>query len=252
MFPRSDGADVPVPAPRFPVDPDDLAETLMVIGYGARLQLLNILAFPHPLGDIKLMPQRGGPENPERAMSKQGVQAHLDKLVDTGLVRTETMEVDGRALKCYVANAQRLYSLVEDLRTLCARYTAHLPSGNETGTLGGAPARAAALGPRLVLVHGVYEGKVYPLDGAGRWLIGRQKNAAVALDYDPFVSSEHAFITVREGGFRVTDAPASKNGTLLNWELLPKGGSADLEPGDVIGVGRSSLVLAGGLVKERS
>lgn len=234
-----------VPPAPVPVDYAGLAETLSVLSYGARLELVQMLTSPQPLGEIRLAPHRGGVENPDRAMSKQAVQAHLEKLLETGLVHTETRDVEGRSLKCYVSNAQRLYSLVEDLRHLVARHTEHIPAGDETGTMASPAARKAAQGPRLVLVHGVYEGRAYPLEGDGAWLIGRRKDNPIALDYDPFVSSEHARVRREGNGFVVEDVPASKNGTLLNWTLLPKGGSARLRPGDVVGVGRSLLVMAG-------
>lgn len=240
---QADGVAPSVPhAPRFPADADALAETLTVLSYGARLEILNLLAHPVPLADIRVSPHRAGPEDPERPMSKQGVQAHLDKLVETGLARVEVREVGGRMLKCYVANAPRLYALVEDLRAMCARYTAHARA-DATGTLVGAPSSHASRGPRLVLVHGVYEGRAYPLHApeGGPWLLGRSRSATVPLDYDPFVSAEHAEI-VRDGeGFTLRDLPASKNGTSLNWEPLPRGGTARLAAGDIICIGRSLL-----------
>ena len=230
--------------PQQTVDYAGLAETLSVLSYGARLEIVELLTQPLPLSGIKLAPHRGGPENPDRAMSKQSVQAHLDKLLETGLIHTETREVEGRDLKCYVSNAQRLYTLVEDMRHLCARHTQHIPAGDETGTMRAPAARAGAAGPRLLLVHGVYEGRAYALDGEGPWTIGRRRGLPIALDYDPFVSSEHALVRREGNAFVVEDMPASKNGTLVNWAPVPKGVAAKVRPGDVIGVGRSLLVMA--------
>lgn len=248
MLPPRDGPSLPDRA-RDPIDYAGLAETLDVLGYGARLELLDVLRFPHLVSEIRLSPQRHAlGENPERAASKQAVQAHLDRLVDAGLVRVDQVRAEGRQANRYVVNSQQLYSLVEQLRGLCVRYAGRGAAGDMTGTLQSAAPPADARGPRLTLVHGVYEGKPFPLTDAtsveGRWVIGRQRAASVALDYDPFVSSEHAAVTRDAAGFVLHDLPRSKNGTLLNWQVVPKGSAAKLRAGDVIGVGRSFLVFA--------
>ena len=231
------------------VDYEDLAETLQALSYPARLELLDMLRFPHTAAEVKLTPHRVvAGENPERAVSKQAVQAHLDKLVDTGLVRVATVEVGGRQVNQFLVNSQRFYAIVEDLRRLCVRYAGRGPVGDQTGTLGGATTGGAPRGPRLTLVHGVYEAKAFPLTDEtareGRWTVGRQRGAAVSLDYDPYVSSEHAHITRGAKGYVITDAADSKNGTFVNWEPLPKGASQPLRAADIIGVGRSLLCFA--------
>lgn len=66
---------------------------------------------------------------------------------------------------------------------------------------------------------------------------------AVCLDYDPYVSLENAAVARAGDGFDVSDLPQSKNGTAVNWEVLPKGGRRELRPGDLIGVGRSLLLF---------
>lgn len=240
---------MPAAPTRLPIDYAGLAESLDVLGYGARLELLDILRFPHTVSEIRLSPTRQAEgENPDRAISKQAVQAHLDKLVDVGLVRVEQVMLEGRAVNRYVANAQQLYGVVEEMRSLCVRYAGRGPVGNLTGTLGAAPSPDAPRGPRLTLVHGVYEGKAFPLakeTAVGeRWVIGRQRNASVSLDYDPFVSSEHAAVSREGDAFVLHDLPRSKNGTFVNWTPIPKAGSVRLRGGDVIGVGRSFLVFA--------
>lgn len=224
------------------MDYADLAETLAVLSYPARLELLDILRAPHTAAEIRLSPHRVvAGENPERAVSKQAVQAHLDKLVDVGLVRVDTIVQDGRATNRYVMNSPRFYAILEELRQLNLRYAGRGATGDDTGTLMGGPSPDAPAGPRLVLVHGVYEGKQFPLDGAGGWTIGRAPGAAVRLDYDPFVSMEHAFLAREGDAFLVSDAPESKNGTQVNWQALPKGAKRRLRAGDVVGVGRSLL-----------
>jgi pSer/pThr/pTyr-binding forkhead associated (FHA) protein len=99
-----------------------------------------------------------------------------------------------------------------------------------------------------VLVHGVHEGHVFPLRappaaGGRGWIVGRAKDAAVSLDYDPYVSIENSEILRVGRQFRILDLRTSKNGTLLNWKRLPVGGESPLRTGDVIGVGRSLLLF---------
>ncbi len=238
--------------PRIPVDHAGLAEALSVLAYEARLEILELLAFPKSTAELRVAPHRiKQGDNPERPMSRQAVQIHLAKLVEAGLVHLDVREQGaGQKIHYFTANAARLYALTEDLRTLCVRYAKQIPNADATGTVAANRPRERFQGPALVLAHGVYEGREYPLKAdAGqpaRWVIGRRKNAHVALDYDPFVSSEHAIVTRDAGGFVVSDVKASKNGTFVNWSPIPKGGSERLRPGDVIGVGRSLLVLTGG------
>ncbi|HEV8360447.1 MAG TPA: FHA domain-containing protein [Candidatus Thermoplasmatota archaeon] len=222
-----------------PVNYHRLAEGLDALGYPVRLELVNLLRFPHLLHEIRVSPQRGVGGD-QRSAARQTVQRHLDKLVEVGLLRTEPVEEGGKSLRRYAANPQRLYALTEELRRTFSFEGAE-PAGEATGTL---PARAPPRprkGPRLVLVHGMYEGKSFPLEGGERWVIGRRKGAAVCLDYDPFVSLENAAVLRGRGAYAVEDVPGSKNGTHVNWERLPPGGTCVLERGDIVGVGRSLL-----------
>jgi DNA-binding transcriptional ArsR family regulator len=237
--------------PRAPdVDFGSLAEFLSALAYPTRLELLRILRFPHIASEIKVAPMRVEPgENPERSASKQTVQAHLDKLVDADLVRVERAGEGTRNALVYTVNSQKVYAVTEDLRKVSTMYAGKGGVGDITGTLGGASRGApAARGPRLVLVHGLYEGKSYALDeavGAGREaIIGRRRDVAISLDYDPYVSLENS--VVRRDGDKVVieDLADSKNGTSVNWEPLLKGRAHVLKPADVIGVGRSLLVFA--------
>jgi len=235
-----------------PIDYVTLAEYLKALGYPARLELLDLLRFGHTMGEIKLSPHRVNPgENPGRTASRQTIQAHLDKLIDADLVRVDEIEQDGRAANRYRVNPQKLYALTEDLRRLSVRYAGRGIVGDATNTLGARTAvegPAGTSGPRLVLVHGAYEGKVFSLDAAsardGQWVIGRKLGVQVALDYDPFVSLENSVVEASTDGFSITDLPESKNGTSVNWEPIPKGTPRRLRPSDVVGVGRSLLVFA--------
>ncbi|MCA1813763.1 MAG: FHA domain-containing protein [Halobacteriales archaeon] len=232
------------------VDYGSLAEFLAALAYPARLELLRILRFPHLVSDIRLSPLRVEPgENPERTASKQTIQAHLDKLVDADLVRVEPAGEGSRGANVYTVNSQKVYAVTEDLRKVSTLYAGRGAVGEVTGTLGAAPGEATrAKGPRLVLVHGLYEGKSFPLDARlaadGQWVIGRRRGIAVSLDYDPYVSLENSVVRRDGERFLLEDVPGSKNGTSVDWEPIPKGRAHALRPAQVIGVGRSLLVFA--------
>lgn len=229
-----------------PIDYDGLAEFLSALAYPARLELLHILRFPHTAGEIRLGARRGHAGDADEAppSSRPSVLGHIDKLEEVGLVRSEPAERGGRSVRMFQANTLKLYAVLEDLRTVATLHAGHGPAGEATGTLDRAPSAGRMTGPRLVLVHGLYEGRAYPLQakpGERAWTIGRRKGLAVSLDYDPYVSLENAVITQQGARFTVTDLKESKNGTAVNWEPLPRGGSHALRAGDVVGVGRSLL-----------
>jgi DNA-binding transcriptional ArsR family regulator len=221
---------------------------LAVLSYPVRLELLGLLRFPHTLSELRLAPHRPAPGAETRIASRQSIHTHLAKLEDADLVRRRVVEQGGRKVPQFVVNPTRLYAVLEDLRRLSTIYAGKGLASDVTGTLPAEEHGEEPRGPRLVLVHGVYEGKWFPLDARlaqdGRWPIGRKRGLAVSLDYDPFVSLEHAVVAPRGGDFVVTDLPSSKNGTAVNWRQLPPGGSRVLRPGDVVGVGRSLLCFA--------
>lgn len=240
---------VPERTRRVPVDYEDLAEFLAALAYPARLELLDRLRFPHTLSEIRLAARRAPDDGgEERVAARQTVQAHLDKLAEVGLVEVDRIQRDGREMPRYVVSPPKLYAITEELRRLSTMYAGSGGTGDATGTLVAAASAEESKGPRLVLAHGVYEGKVFALaeDSAheGRWTIGRKRGLAIALDYDPYVSLEHAHVEKRGGRFVLVDHPQSKNGTSVNWRLLAPGGSRPLKAGDVVGVGRTLLAYA--------
>lgn len=230
---------------REPLDYHTLAEDLTALAYPLRLQLLDILETPHILSDIRLSPLKLEPgADPQRPAAKQTVLAHLEKLVEAGLVKPSEVERLGKRLTCYATSPQRLYAVAEELRRLVVRHAGRGAGDDVTGTRlpGGAP--TGQRGARLVLVHGAYEGRAYPLArerGEAR-IVGRSAASDVSLDYDPFVSSENSAFEENAQGWWVRDL-ASKNGTSVNWDRLPSGASRRIEHGDIIGVGRSLLVF---------
>ncbi|MDX1612120.1 MAG: FHA domain-containing protein [Candidatus Thermoplasmatota archaeon] len=229
----------------FEINYEQLAEFLTALAYPTRLELLDQLKVPRTLGDIHVRPTRaGGGSNPDRSLSRPAVLGHLEKLMEKGLVRTDEVEKAGRQVPRYAVNPARLYALMEELRRLSVTFAGRGRGPDATGTLAGGGPVEPVEGPRLLLVHGVYEGKHFPLTAetsqAGRWVIGRSRQNPVSLDYDPYVSTENAVITQEDERFVLTDLE-SKNGTSVNWEPLEPGGRRTLKPGDVIGVGWSRL-----------
>lgn len=231
-------------------DLDALVTYLDVLADANRLKLLGILREPKALGEIELTPnpsQAG--DNPDRTISRQAVRNHIDRLVDAGLVRVRRAERDDpRVRNEYVLDTSRLFAVVEELDRL-TQIEARADAGpRETLKLGSGGGAEWPDGPKLVLVHGVREGRAFPLDPSARdpprgWIVGRDPEAQVCLDYDPFVSEQNAEVVVEDGTWRIMDLRASTNRTRVNWEPLPVGGERGLEPGDVIGVGRSRLVF---------
>lgn len=232
---------------RAPLDYDALAEALTALAYPLRLELLDVLEIPHTLSSIRLRPRKHteGEGSRDRAAAMQTILTHLERLVESALVVIGEANVNGKTLRTYSVNPQRIYALTEELGRLSLRHSGRGKGLDHTGTLSGAPEARRATGPCLVLVHGAYEGRGFPLDAGkardGAWIIGRAPGLAVSLDYDPFISVENSTIKLHQGRYVLADLPGSKNGTSLNWEPLLRGGSRPLEHGDVIGVGRSLL-----------
>ncbi len=150
--------------------------------------------------------------------------------------------------KEYALNPQRLFQIVEEFRKLGNLGADSPVPRDETVEAGAVRPPAAPPGPALVLVHGVREGKAFPLrrqdlrDGRG-WVVGRKPSVHVALEYDPYVSTENSEVLIADGRYRILDLRSSKNGTWLNWRRLEPDERAALRPGDVAGVGRSLLVF---------
>jgi DNA-binding transcriptional ArsR family regulator len=220
-----------------------LAEALRSLATATRIQLLRELRVPRALSEIALRP--GGPGSP-RVLARQTVKEHLDRLVEAGIVVTrEADRAHGRVLE-YIVNHRAIFSLGEDLRGLARLRPAEALSGL-TQLAPPPSASGRSRGPALVLVKGLDEGHVFdlrpPQEGEAEWIIGRKRGLAVPLDFDASVSSENSRVRWDGSAYWVEDLPHSRNGTRLNFQDLERGVPRRLEPGDVIGVGRSSLVF---------
>ena len=234
------------------VDKRHLALVLEVLGNENRLDLLEQLRAPRTVAEIELTPaQTREGENPDRLISRQAIRAHLARLADIGVVFTRKAKRGGVAVDEYALNHPRLYALFEDLRSLAALQSHGASPPGVEPTLEGASPPAATLTtqPHVVLVKGLHEGRAFPLTGQSRdgrergWVIGRRADLAVPLDYDPYVSAQNSEIVLEGSAYRLHDLRSNRNGTHLNGRRIPKGGSAPLRHGDVIGVGRSALVF---------
>jgi pSer/pThr/pTyr-binding forkhead associated (FHA) protein len=107
---------------------------------------------------------------------------------------------------------------------------------------------ATAKGPRLVIARGIEEGRVYRLSKRMKdedgWIVGRRPGHAVHLDFDGYASTENSLIRSKGRGRYVIRDLGSKNGTSVNWSVLHAEEERPLNPGDIVGVGRSLLVFA--------
>lgn len=228
----------------------ELETYLKVLAHGNRLELLQTLRTPRTLDEIHLTPSAGGENgSPDRNMTRQGIQNHLNKLIDAGIVRVTPTDRKGkRGILEYHLDSARLFAIVEELRKVTREPVVDEIDPLATQALTGVGTAGWTEGPKIVLVHGVREGRVFPLlqkdlRPPRGWLIGRSPGVPVRLDYDPFVSLENAEIIQERSDFALLDLRTSKNGTYLNWRRLPAGARVPLESGDVIGVGRTLLVF---------
>lgn len=224
--------------PRTDVDFDTLAKHLRPLGNSTRLRLLHYLTSPRYLEEVASKLQ----------MSRQGARKHLDELVKLGVVRKRLGRRDFGPVTEYVLNNQRLFLLHTEFAKLGS-----LKPSRDLDEVVGTIDHTATTGvrgtpnlrePQLVIVRGLDEGRAFELaDQPGRtWRIGRAKESEIRLDYDTFLSNRHAEVRRETRGFILVDA-FSRNGTYLNWRRLERGDSTPLESGDILGVGKSILVL---------
>lgn len=220
-----------------------LASHLDALASEARLSLLHQLCTPKELHAIRLQANRSrAGENAERPLARQSVSHHLDQLEELGLVYRQPADALGG--ERFVLNHQHLFALVDELRSL-TRLRPEMVQTIPEGTIPRPPdALQLPAPPRLTVAYGWQDGLSFPLHGpaGARWRIGRVPSCEVALDHDPYVSTENSIIERRADGYVLHDVPGSRNGTQLNWAPLPTGGSAPLQSGDVVGAGRTLLV----------
>lgn len=230
------------------VDLDQLALSLKALSNPVRLEMLAQLRRATPLSDIHLQPRRDLDAGSDlRPMSRVTVRQHLEPLLVAGLVKSLRLVREGRAIDHFQLDQAQLWAVIEQVRDL-ARIAADRDVLD--GTMLAPPPSDAhgGRGPHLVLVHGVREGRGFPLQPrAGfRTVVGRREGHGVRLEYDGFSSLDNAEVRWEEGTFVLVDVPGNRNGTRINGKLLESGQKQRLVAGDVIGVGRSLLVFRAG------
>ncbi len=93
----------------------------------------------------------------------------------------------------------------------------------------------------LTVVHGPDQGKKFPLEGEGPFMIGRKSTNHIVLS-DINASREHALLEYRNGELYLIDLN-SRNGTFVNGNGIDQ---KSVEIGDQIQIGENLLQIEGG------
>jgi DNA-binding transcriptional ArsR family regulator len=220
-----------------PIEPDEvLAVALKALAHPKRLRLLRFVTEPRSVeeiaGDLKL--------------ARQSAQEHVDQLLEHGLIEPRSGRGERGLLTRYVLSVPRMFDLLDSLGTHAGMMAAEIEEDVRTSMpTSPLPARepdaAHRTMPRLVIVHGMRVGQTILLQGNGPWLVGRDPAATMCLDYDPYVSQRHAEVRRGASDFEVVDA-LSSNGTLVDWQRVPRGGALPLANGALLRFGKT-LVL---------
>lgn len=217
------------------IDFDKLTTYLKALAHPARLELLWRLRIPAAPGDVTIRPRRRDEGlSQERPMSRQSVMEHVEQLEEVGVVnRVEN--------GTFVTSAQHLFAIVEDLRKLSAIETSLRVDVDSTLQQAGPVAASWPAGAKLVVVGGPWEGRAFPLAGAGPWTIGRAASQSVGLTYDPYASHESARVSKDAAAWRLEPVAGARNPPRVNFAPVDK--PRALRSGDIVGVGRSLLVF---------
>lgn len=235
MAPRGDDREAGA-RPSKPTDFEALAESLDPLGNPTRLELLHYLTEPHYLEEIASF----------LSMSRQAAEKHVEKLHEIGAVEKQAGERETGPVREYVVDPQRLFDLSQEFSKLGDLERQDDQEALARTLQGREGSGSVPQHPSLVVVHGIEKGSGYPLAPPDEsWTIGRDEERDIPLGYDPYVSNQHAEVRRDGDTYRVVDA-FSTNGTLVNWEELEPGEERRLEPGDIIGVGKSLLVYQEG------
>lgn len=223
------------------IDFDLLATYLKALASPVRLELLWRLRAPAGAADVALRPRRHDDLPSDRAVSRQTVSVHLERLEAVGVV-SRVPDPEGGTDR-WATSAPHLFALVEELRKITAVPASAHVDLDETRRRAGGDAAAWEPGAKLVLVTGPWEGRTFPLRGDGPWRLGRSRASDVALSFDPYVSAEHASLRRAGDALVVAVDARARNALGLNGGQVAPGASRPVRHGDVLTVGRSTLVL---------
>lgn len=214
---------------------DALALALKALGHPKRIRLLRFVTEPRTLEEIA----------GHLKVARQSAQEHLDRLADLGLVEARQGRGERGPVTRHVVAVTRLFDIYDRLGSRLGLLAAELDEdlrGHFPTTILAASSTPRRMDmPRLVIVHGMRVGQTIPLQGDGPWLIGRDPNSVLCLDYDPYVSHRHAEVRRTPKGFEVADA-LSSNGMAVDWAPAPRGGVLPLANGALLRFGKT-LVL---------
>jgi DNA-binding transcriptional ArsR family regulator len=224
---------------RADVDYAYLELAMRALASPTRLALLGLLTRPHYLEEVAAALK----------MTRQAVRKHLDQLVAVGILERRPATRESGPVTEYLLNPRALFLIHDEFGKLGA-LQAREARQDLTRTLQGKPLATVVqppdvLGPRLLVVRGFATGAAIPLPvSRGLWSIGRDLRCDVVLDHDPYASNRHAEVRYDKGaqGYVLTDL-RSTNGTSHNHSVLPRAGEVLLRDGDLIGVGRTTLLF---------
>lgn len=220
---------------------EELAETLFALANARRLRLLHAIDEPRTRTELA----------DRMDVSRQAISKHVDTLLEHGFVRELAGWRESGPVDEFQVDPKRLYAVgktIADLGDLEPTGGPEATDREPTQIMaeGGdpEPAQAPRGGSRahLLVLDGPEAGERFPLEGEGeRWAIGRDEERDLCLDHDPYISGRQCEIQTTPEGHAIVDVYSS-NGTFVNFAQLPEGGRTRLEPGDVIRIGRTSLV----------
>lgn len=209
-----------------------LAQAFTVLANPTRLMLLHRLATPAFVPDLE----------EELSLTRQALKKHLDALVEGGLVETRRTRRGVFSATEYAASARGLFAFKEAVLDLALPEERVTRTEQRTRPASNDSASRAHDGPGLLVLHGHRRGAWFPLEGAGPIVVGRDETSDIPLAWDPFASARHAALSRDGVGWSLTDLHA-RNGTSVNLQRVELGSTVKLANGDVIGLGRSLLVL---------
>jgi transcriptional regulator with GAF, ATPase, and Fis domain len=124
-------------------------------------------------------------------------------------------------------------------------------SEDQAATIPGAngPISGSTVARLRLLVIGVGSFQTYALPVEGELTIGRADNAYIRIE-DAQVSRKHATLVISRSGIRIRDL-GSINGTRVREQRVEPGKTADLQPGDVIDIGNTMLIVQYGATTVR-